>query len=590
MFLASWLAILGPTFVIGISVLVFGVQASWFPDDGMPLDQMGAIWDEGVIVFLGLIGLALLRIPGIHRWGRVIIPGYLTIMFAVSVIDHIWTRLPTDATLLVPYILLMLVGVGTMPFRPKQAFACGVSLMLGGALAAGVLTPALNLGMALFPPEGYIMMMMITLFCVGISAVLYAGRWRQYVAGKQIEASEREFRSLFENANDSIFVIDNTTGRFSHVNPVLTELVGVPAAELYQMPFWEMIDPSDRERVIGYHRTRLEGGAAPSRYTLKIMSRKSPEPIICDLTIHRTDDPRFTRGALRDISDQVRAEGKIRSYAKELELTNRELRETQAQLVQSEKMAALGNLVAGVAHEINTPVGSIHANADVSRRALELIHAALEPKDGEPSLDQAKIRRAIDILTEANTTTCTATERIVRIVKSLRNFARLDEAEVKTVDIHEGLESTLTLVYHEYKRHIEVIREYGDLPKIACYPNQINQVFMNILVNAIHAIPDKGTITIRTRSLGDKVQVIFTDTGKGIPEENLEKIFDPGFTTKGVGVGTGLGLSIVYKIVQAHRGKIAVESTVGTGTTFTLTLPVDGLDTESRNNTGDRSM
>jgi signal transduction histidine kinase len=173
-----------------------------------------------------------------------------------------------------------------------------------------------------------------------------------------------------------------------------------------------------------------------------------------------------------------------------------------------------------------------------------------------------------------------ACDRIIGIVSSLRNFARLDEAELKTADLHEGLESTLTLVHHELKNRIEVVREYGDIPPISCHPNQINQVFMNMLVNASQAIKGEGTITIRTFRQGDIVNVQFSDTGTGIPPENVSRIFDPGFTTKGVGVGTGLGLSICFKIVQDHGGSIDVESEVGKGSTFTIRLPL-GKDTKA---------
>jgi len=254
--------------------------------------------------------------------------------------------------------------------------------------------------------------------------------------------------------------------------------------------------------------------------------------------------------------------------------SHRELRDMQAQLVQTEKMAALGNLVAGVAHEINTPIGSIHANADVIRRAIDIVKDAYATVRVEDPSTREQLSKAIDILDESNTTMRTATERIVCIVRSLRNFARLDEAERKTVDLHEGIESTLTLVYHEYKNRIEIVRDFGSLPDLECYPNQINQVFLNILVNAIQAIKGAGTITIKTRTSGDDVMLSFSDTGTGIAPENLARIFDPGFTTKGVGVGTGLGLSIVYKIIHAHRGRIDVSSKVGEGTTFHITLPV----------------
>jgi two-component system NtrC family sensor kinase len=276
---------------------------------------------------------------------------------------------------------------------------------------------------------------------------------------------------------------------------------------------------------------------------------------------------------VEDVTEHLRADENVRRYTRELENTNRELRDTQAALVQSEKMASLGNLVAGVAHEINTPVGSINSNNDVMIRALDKLRHLVEQAPSEIRDDPELVRTlsALEKIGEVNQTAC---DRIVRIVRSLRNFARLDESERKKVPVHEGLESTLTLVHHELKNRIDVVRDYGDLPEIECSPSQINQVFMNMLVNASQAIEDKGSITIRTRAEGESVTIAFIDTGTGIKPENLEKIFDPGFTTKGVGVGSGLGLPICYKIVKEHGGRIDVESRVGHGTTFKVTLPV----------------
>ena len=190
-----------------------------------------------------------------------------------------------------------------------------------------------------------------------------------------------------------------------------------------------------------------------------------------------------------------------------------------------------------------------------------------EPKD--PML--IKLFSSVEKLNEVSKT---ASDRIVNIVNSLRTFARLDKAEMDTVDIHEGIESTLTLVHHELKRKVGVHREFGTIPKISCYPNQLNQVFMNILVNAGHAIEDKGDIYIKTYAKDKKVIIEIKDTGRGIPKENLNRIFDPGFTTKSMGIGTGLGLSIVYQIIESHNGKIEVESEVGKGTVFKIILPM----------------
>jgi two-component system, NtrC family, sensor kinase len=245
--------------------------------------------------------------------------------------------------------------------------------------------------------------------------------------------------------------------------------------------------------------------------------------------------------------------------------------EANAQLIQSEKMASLGLLSAGLAHEINTPLGAIHSNNDTISRCIEKIKRLLEAEGNGDNR-----RAALDlvrILEGVCQNTFLATERLMGIVGSLKNFARLDEAELKKADIHEGLESTLMLVQHELKGRIEVTKKYGKIPQVECYPNALNQVFMNLVVNAAQAIPDRGTITIETSRRGDSVRITISDNGVGIPPENLAKVFDPGFTTKGVGVGTGLGLSICYKIIKQHHGQLAAESQPG-GTTFTIDLPI----------------
>ncbi len=255
----------------------------------------------------------------------------------------------------------------------------------------------------------------------------------------------------------------------------------------------------------------------------------------------------------------------------ELAVANQELRQTQAQLVQSEKMAALGSLVAGIAHEINTPVGAICSMHDTLTRAVGKLKKEIAPDDGGDS----KLQATIKVIEDASEVIQSGSSRVTTIVRRLRSFARLDEAEMKRVDIHEGLEDTLILVHHELKYHVTVHRNYGDLPHVECYPARLNQVFLNLLVNARQAIEGDGDITITTSHRDDKVYIEIKDNGRGIPEEQVSKIFDPGFTTKGVGVGTGLGLSICYQIIQDHKGEIIVGSKVGEGTTFTIVLPVD---------------
>ena len=290
--------------------------------------------------------------------------------------------------------------------------------------------------------------------------------------------------------------------------------------------------------------------------------------------------------SLRKARDQImshqlklqEANEELGSKNHDLEDAMRLLRETQQQLVMREKMASLGNLVAGVAHEINNPVGAVMSAADTSSRSIDLVCSAL---DEGVDLDKIKMGKrfqsALQILRNNNDVTLMASGRIAEIVKSLKNFARLDEAEFQEADIHEGLDSTLTLLQHQYKGRVAVEKDYGEIPTIPCYPNQLNQVFMNVLSNAQQAIGDQGTVTITTRHRGDDVVIEFADDGTGIETDDLGKIFDPGFTTKGVGVGMGLGLSITYNIIKRHNGDIAVESAPGRGTTVTITLPTTQL-------------
>ncbi|MGB2905479.1 MAG: ATP-binding protein [Candidatus Aminicenantaceae bacterium] len=273
------------------------------------------------------------------------------------------------------------------------------------------------------------------------------------------------------------------------------------------------------------------------------------------------------------------AKSELEEYSRTLEHKveerTRELREKQAQLVQSSKMASLGSLVAGVAHEINTPVGAISSMHNTLTRAVEKLKAEIESCLDKTKDEQAGIISALQVVDDANRVIASGTDRVIDIVKRLRSFARLDEAELKDADINEGLEDTLAIIHHEIKHNIIVHRNYGDIPKISCFPGRLNQVFLNIFINAKQAIKEKGEVSITTSARDNRVFVEIKDSGEGIPREKLDRIFDPGYTTKGVGVGTGLGLAICYQIIEDHRGEIKVESVPGKGTTFTVILPTD---------------
>ncbi len=240
----------------------------------------------------------------------------------------------------------------------------------------------------------------------------------------------------------------------------------------------------------------------------------------------------------------------------ELKTALKELKETQIQLINSEKMASLGQLVAGVAHEINTPVASIKSNNTILSKFI--------PQINDPEIS--------DMLKEINEIDHEAIQRISNIVTSLKKFVRLDEAELQEADINKEIDLTLDLIRHETKNRIEIIKHYGNLPLIKCYPNMLNQVFTNILINACQAIPDKGIIEISTEYNNKNLTIKIKDNGKGIPENQLDKIFTAGFTTKGAGVGTGLGLAICNKIIERHNGEILVNSAVGKGSEFIITI------------------
>lgn len=276
---------------------------------------------------------------------------------------------------------------------------------------------------------------------------------------------------------------------------------------------------------------------------------------------------------------QARLFGELERQRRELEETLNQLQQAQMQLIQSEKMAVIGQFVAGIAHEVNTPLGSITANNSTLKSCLDRMRgewdALSEPK---PSLPGSFRRDRLETMAELASINKMACERIHEIVRNLRNFARLDESELKRVNLHDGLDSTLLLLRSAIQPHVQLEKRYAsDLPDVECFPGLINQVFMNLIVNALHAMEEqpRRVLTLETTYQADEavIEVRVRDTGKGIAPEHLAKIFDPGFTTKGVGVGTGLGLALCYRIVHKHRGEILVQSSLGEGTTFAVRLP-----------------
>lgn len=290
-------------------------------------------------------------------------------------------------------------------------------------------------------------------------------------------------------------------------------------------------------------------------------------------------------------------DNKVKERTNELEKANNELKSTQAMMVHSEKMRSLGQLVAGITHEINNPVNFIHGNLvhlnNYTASLIELIelYESYENELNETekqAIKSLKNKMELDFIKEdlpMLIKSCyDGTERTKNIILDLKNFSRLDEMVVSDIDLPKEIDTTLNILHNKLKGKIEIIKEYDpDMPLIEGYGGQINQVFMNILDNSSYAIKDQGTITIRLRKRENDVIIEFEDNGCGMKKEQTAKIFEPFFTTKPVGEGTGLGMSISYKVIQRHNGQITIDSEEGKGTKFTITLPLKIIRNENKN-------
>lgn len=327
-----------------------------------------------------------------------------------------------------------------------------------------------------------------------------------------------------------------------------------------------------------------------------ILAQRSMKQL-ANLAVQRANALTAINSDLTDeILSRIEFQSELLEKNQEIQSINSQLEEAQNQLIQQEKLASLGQLAAGVAHEINNPVGFINSNltmlAKYTDRALQLIHhmeQTIESQHDEAAIAELnKARTAYKYKSLKNNIMAVIDEslegvdRVKQIVQDLKNFSRIDEAEWQWADIHAGIESTLNIAWNEIKYKAEVHKEYGELPNIECVPSQINQVIMNLLVNSAHAMEEPGNIYIRTSSQEDKITIQVEDDGSGISDDIIGKIFDPFFTTKEVGKGTGLGLSLSYGIIKKHNGELTVVSTPGKGTVFTIVLPVSRNHSEHK--------
>ncbi|MGP1386279.1 MAG: trifunctional serine/threonine-protein kinase/ATP-binding protein/sensor histidine kinase [Thainema sp.] len=423
---------------------------------------------------------------------------------------------------------------------------------------------------------------------------------------QDVQYKEAQSRSIFEAASHGMLITDLETGRVIDANPAYYQLHGYSYDEILQLDPLNFIPPDRHAKFQSY----LQAVKSGQEFTCEAICRHRDGAIFY---IEVKSVPFWYNGQLcgltvvRDMTQNKQMEFSIQDKNRSLEQAMVDLQAAQMQMVQSEKMSALGNLVAGVAHEINNPIGFLNGSVNHAKNYVQdlLEHLDLyqqhypNPVEAiEENANNIDLEFLNEDLPKLLGSMQVATDRIKAISNSLRTFSRADTDYKVGADLHEGLDSTLLILKYrlkanEHRSAIEIKKEYGELPSVHCFPGQLNQVFMNILANAIDMFDEMAaqfsfselsavpqTITIQTRILTDqnKIEICIQDNGKGMTEEVRTRIFDPSFTTKGVGKGTGLGLAIAHQIIeQKHNGALAVQSEVGQGTKFYIHLPI-GID------------
>jgi PAS domain S-box-containing protein len=427
-------------------------------------------------------------------------------------------------------------------------------------------------------------------------------------AEEMLHQSEKRYRTLVEKANEAIYVAQD--GMLKFVNPAGLEIAGYSEQEITSKPFIEFIQPDDRAMVGERYLERLRGEGFESRYAFRLITKNGDiRWLELGAALINFEGRPATLNFVTDITERKRAEDALKKNSEELIKKNQELEESRknvqitlerlgvayeelrtsnAKILQQEKMASIGQLAAGVAHEINNPMTFIASNLGTLdkyiRRLKDFIQAQAETikslksaKAGEKLEKKRKELKLdytindIDLLVKE---TINGSERVQKIVQELNRFSRIADEEYKDTNINECIERSINIVWNELKDKATLHKDYGNLPLTKCYALKLDQVFINLLINAIQAIEEKGKIEIKTWEKDHSIWIAISDTGCGIPRENQNKIFEPFFTTKEVGTGTGLGLSISYEIIQRHKGEISFESNERKGTTFTIRMPI----------------
>lgn len=411
-------------------------------------------------------------------------------------------------------------------------------------------------------------------------------------------ASER-VQAILQNTAEAIITTDEH-GNIASFNHAAERIFGCRADEILGRPLSQILPGNFLDdQAKGY----VEAAPADDKYKHSnvypdiVGRRKDGSSFFAEASISRaTENGKvFVTAFLRDITARKVAEENIQKRNRELVELNLALQETQNQLLQSEKMAALGQLAAGVAHEINNPIGYVFSNLGTLQRYVDELFKIVEDYElfmnrttesetlarwrlAAQRSDLAYFKKDVPSLMRESKEGIT---RVKKIVRDLQDFSRVDGPEDwHWTSLIKGIDSTLNMIKSEIRRKADVVTHYAPIPDVQCLGSQINQVFMNLLMNAAQAIDGRGEIIISTRQVDEEVWVDIADTGKGIPAESMKRIFEPFYTTKPIGKGTGLGLSLSYGIIKKHNGRIEVRSEVGKGTTFSVCLPIRQVSLE----------
>lgn len=426
--------------------------------------------------------------------------------------------------------------------------------------------------------------------------------FQQTFAGmhRKLEATLEELRG----SNDKLANINLHLHRAVDQSPTITSVVSLKRRVIYSTPTLTALTHFEEDEIQSlfdkqiFHRFSLPELLAQSHDNPELnelwkgevkLVTKDNRVVYLQTTLSTVRDDKGHVENLLFSGNDITALRKLALILKRKNLQQQEvisqLEEAKSQLVQSEKMASIGQMAAGIAHEINNPVGFVNSNLNTFRNYTEQLFTVIDAYErgtmelGVKLTEVQKHTDKIDLaylredLPELMTETQDGLVRIRKIVSDLMGFSRTGETELSRYDLHSGIESTLNVAWHELKYKVEVVKAFGEIPHVECVPSQINQVLMNMMVNAAHAIAERGVLTLSTGTKDQNVWVEIEDTGSGISPEHLNKLFDPFFTTKPVGQGTGLGLSVSYGIIAKHNGQIDVRSEVGKGTCFRITIP-----------------